>query len=257
MLPDWLVPGGHYSLAGPTRSVARTPPRCGAGCNAGGKDDAGRHARRRSALPALFSPRRRPPGSVHQPRRYRIRTRRHPGLEVKPEQAPEHRRPAIDGFRGDLGQLLPLGEAIGLVGGGTIGTVFMAKGLCYKRRKSIGHQPDSQAPDTADFDTWLGPAPCDPSTPIDFTTTGTGSGTPAMTISPIRASMGRLRDRFRSARNLYRRCQLPLCCHLSNISYRTDRIVRYDGSGKIEGDADISALLTRKYREPFVVPASV
>jgi predicted dehydrogenase len=50
-------------------------------------------------------------------------------------------------------------EAIRLVRGGEIGKVYMARGLCYKRRKSIGRQPDSSPPPTVDYDTWLGPAP--------------------------------------------------------------------------------------------------
>lgn len=46
-------------------------------------------------------------------------------------------------------------------------------------------------------------------------------------------------------------------CHLSNISYRTGRALRCDAAGNIEGDAEASAMLTRQYRAPFVVPAHV
>lgn len=50
-------------------------------------------------------------------------------------------------------------EAIEFVRSGGIGKVYMAKGICYKRRKSIGHKPDGPAPDGVDYDLWLGPAP--------------------------------------------------------------------------------------------------
>ena len=43
-----------------------------------------------------------------------------------------------------------------------IGDVYMARGLCYKRRKSIGHKPDSPVPPGVDWDLFLGPAPMRP-----------------------------------------------------------------------------------------------
>ena len=42
---------------------------------------------------------------------------------------------------------------------GLIGKVYMAKGLCYKRRASIGHKPDIATPPGIDWDMFLGPAP--------------------------------------------------------------------------------------------------
>ena len=45
---------------------------------------------------------------------------------------------------------------------GIIGNVYISKGLCYKRRPSIGHEPDSPAPPGVDSDLWLGPAPLRP-----------------------------------------------------------------------------------------------
>jgi hypothetical protein len=42
---------------------------------------------------------------------------------------------------------------------GVIGKVYMAKGLCYKRRVSIGHKPDSPTPPGVNWDLFLGPAP--------------------------------------------------------------------------------------------------
>lgn len=42
---------------------------------------------------------------------------------------------------------------------GGLGEVYMAKGICYKRRNSIGHAPDEPVPVGVDYDLWLGPAP--------------------------------------------------------------------------------------------------
>ncbi len=51
-------------------------------------------------------------------------------------------------------------EAMRLLREGVIGKVYLAKGLCYKRRKSIGRVPDlSQPPAGIDWDKFLGPAP--------------------------------------------------------------------------------------------------
>jgi len=59
-------------------------------------------------------------------------------------------------------------EAMRLLREGAIGKVYLAKGLCYKRRKSIGHQPDGPVPAGVDYDTWLGPAPMRPFNPNRF-----------------------------------------------------------------------------------------
>jgi len=45
---------------------------------------------------------------------------------------------------------------------GKLGQVFLAKGLCYKRRDSIGIQPDSAAPESLNYDLWTGPAEMKP-----------------------------------------------------------------------------------------------
>ena len=50
-------------------------------------------------------------------------------------------------------------KAMQLLQEGVIGKVYLAKGLCFKRRKSIGHKPDSQVPPGVDWDKFLGPAP--------------------------------------------------------------------------------------------------
>lgn len=50
-------------------------------------------------------------------------------------------------------------EAVEFISQGGIGDVKFARGLCYKRRKSIGPLGDYPVPDNVDFDLWSGPAP--------------------------------------------------------------------------------------------------
>ena len=42
---------------------------------------------------------------------------------------------------------------------GKLGEVYMAKGLCYKWRDTIGKTPEEPVPAGVDYDLWLGPAP--------------------------------------------------------------------------------------------------
>jgi predicted dehydrogenase len=49
--------------------------------------------------------------------------------------------------------------AVKYIHDGNIGDVILARGLCYKRRKSIGHFDDSATPPGVAYDIWLGPAP--------------------------------------------------------------------------------------------------
>jgi predicted dehydrogenase len=53
-------------------------------------------------------------------------------------------------------------KAAELLSQGVIGQVYMAKGLCYKRRVSIGRKPDTPTPPGIDWDKFLGPAPMRP-----------------------------------------------------------------------------------------------
>jgi hypothetical protein len=46
--------------------------------------------------------------------------------------------------------------------GGLIGKLYMAKGLCFKRRRSIGHKEDSPVPPGVNWELFLGPAPMRP-----------------------------------------------------------------------------------------------
>ncbi len=52
-----------------------------------------------------------------------------------------------------------LREAMQLLRDGVIGDVYMARGLCYKWRDTIGKKPDGAVPTGVDYDLWLGPAP--------------------------------------------------------------------------------------------------
>ena len=51
---------------------------------------------------------------------------------------------------------------------GKLGQIYMAKGLCYKPRGSIGHKADEPVPAGVDYDLWLGPAPKRPFNPNRF-----------------------------------------------------------------------------------------
>jgi predicted dehydrogenase len=50
-------------------------------------------------------------------------------------------------------------DAIAYLRSGKLGQIYMAKGLCYKPRPSIGHKADAPIPEGVDYDLWLGPAP--------------------------------------------------------------------------------------------------
>jgi predicted dehydrogenase len=52
--------------------------------------------------------------------------------------------------------------AIQYIHDGKLGDVKLARALCYKTRKSIGHFADSATPAGIDYDIWLGPAPVRP-----------------------------------------------------------------------------------------------
>jgi predicted dehydrogenase len=59
-------------------------------------------------------------------------------------------------------------EAMDFLHSGKLGKVYMAKGLCYKPRGSIGHKADAPVPDGVDYNLWLGPAPEKPFNPNRF-----------------------------------------------------------------------------------------
>jgi predicted dehydrogenase len=55
-------------------------------------------------------------------------------------------------------------RAVELLRGGALGRLYMAKGLCFKRRVSIGRTPQAPVPPGLDWDIFLGPAPMRPYT---------------------------------------------------------------------------------------------
>jgi len=59
-------------------------------------------------------------------------------------------------------------KAMQLLKDGAIGKVYLAKGLCFKRRNSIGHKPDEPTPAGLDWDKFLGPAPMRPYNELRF-----------------------------------------------------------------------------------------
>ncbi len=61
-----------------------------------------------------------------------------------------------------------LKEAMAFLHEGKLGKVKVARGLCYKRRTSIGKKEDGPVPAGVDYDLWLGPAPVRPFNPSRF-----------------------------------------------------------------------------------------
>ncbi len=60
-------------------------------------------------------------------------------------------------------------RAIQLLREGAIGKVYLAKGVCFKRRQSIGHKPDQASPPPGvNWDLFLGPAPMRPFNALRF-----------------------------------------------------------------------------------------
>jgi predicted dehydrogenase len=59
-------------------------------------------------------------------------------------------------------------DAMKHLSGGTIGDVYMARGLCFKWRASIGHAPQEPVPAGVHYDLWTGPAPMKPFTKNRF-----------------------------------------------------------------------------------------
>jgi len=55
-------------------------------------------------------------------------------------------------------------EAIEHVHGGTFGDIYLARGLCFKRRDTIGRASPEPVPAGVNYDLWTGPAPLKPFT---------------------------------------------------------------------------------------------
>ena len=61
-----------------------------------------------------------------------------------------------------------LQEAVAKMRGGEFGEIFMARGLCFKARNTIGKTPVEKVPLGVDYDMWTGPAPLRPYTKNRF-----------------------------------------------------------------------------------------
>ncbi len=59
-------------------------------------------------------------------------------------------------------------RSIAALQGGLIGDIYQSRGLCYKRRKSIGTAADTATPAGLDWDMFLGPAPMRPFNPLRY-----------------------------------------------------------------------------------------
>ncbi|WP_263354943.1 Gfo/Idh/MocA family protein [Acidicapsa acidisoli] len=59
-------------------------------------------------------------------------------------------------------------QAVKQMQDGLLGDVYMARGLCYKWRDTIGRTPVSEVPAGVDYDLWTGPAPYQPFTKNHF-----------------------------------------------------------------------------------------
>lgn len=59
-------------------------------------------------------------------------------------------------------------EAMDFLHSGKLGKVYLAKGLCYKPRGSIGTKADAPVPEGVDYNIWQGPAPEKPFNPNRF-----------------------------------------------------------------------------------------
>ncbi len=59
-------------------------------------------------------------------------------------------------------------KAIAAMQQGLIGDIYLAKGLCFKRRASIGHAENAPVPPGVNWDLFLGPAPLRPFNPLRF-----------------------------------------------------------------------------------------
>jgi predicted dehydrogenase len=57
-----------------------------------------------------------------------------------------------------------IGEAVERLQQGVIGDVYLARGLCFKWRDTIGHAPVEPVPAGVDYNLWTGPAPLRPFT---------------------------------------------------------------------------------------------
>jgi len=82
-------------------------------------------------------------------------------------------------------------RAMEAVQGGLIGKIYLAKGLCFKRRASIGHKPDSPTPPGVNWICSSAPRPMRPFNELRFKYNWHWFWTRATATSAIRASRDR------------------------------------------------------------------
>jgi predicted dehydrogenase len=77
------------------------------------------------------------------------------------EFARKHNRVVLHGTQSR--STTAMNQAMKFLHDGGLGRIFLARGLCYKNRKSIGRVTgEQQVPKTVDYDLWCGPAPVSP-----------------------------------------------------------------------------------------------
>jgi predicted dehydrogenase len=76
--------------------------------------------------------------------------------------AKEHNRIVQHGTNSRSGKAIM--EGVRKMRGGLIGEIYMARGLCYKWRNTIGKAPHEPVPAGVNYDLWTGPAPMKPFT---------------------------------------------------------------------------------------------
>ena len=80
-------------------------------------------------------------------------------------------------------------DAIRHVQSGTFGEIYLARGLCFKHRDTIGRTPVESVPRGVDYDLWTGPAPLKPFTRNRFHYNWHWLWDTGAAISAIRASI--------------------------------------------------------------------
>lgn len=73
------------------------------------------------------------------------------------EAARKHDRIVQTGLQ--IRSSIAIQAAVDFLHSGQLGEVYMAKGLCYKWRDTIGHTPDEPVPNGVHYNLWIGPAP--------------------------------------------------------------------------------------------------
>jgi predicted dehydrogenase len=82
------------------------------------------------------------------------------------EAAAKYNRMVQHGTQSRSGEAIIAG--VKQINDGLIGDIYLARGLCYKWRDTIGHAPQAPVPEGVNYDLWTGPAPMKPFTKNRF-----------------------------------------------------------------------------------------